>query len=220
MKTKLLSLLVAGLTSGLLATSAQAASLYCADGDQTESISAADMGFNSVAADDCYGVVAGNLNEKEVAPYANDNSLWDGGWGYLVGTASDTSTLIGDISFSLSADINSVTGDWTLTATDSDPDTEPNLPLTLDFAALLKSGTKYAFWFFDDRSVDVNNDGTFTIKFTNNGGQFGELSHMDLLWRTGDEGGSGDQDIPEPGPLSLLGLGLMGLWFARRKTNA
>lgn len=220
MKTKLLSLLVAGLTSGLLATSAQAASLYCAGGEPTESISAADMKFNSVAADDCYGVVAGNLNEEDVATYANDNSLWDGGWGYLVGTASETSTLIGDISFSLSANIDSVTGDWTLTATDSDPNTEPNLPLTLDFAALLKSGTKYAFWFFDDRSVDVNNDGTFTIKFKNNGGQFGELSHMDLLWRTGDEGGSGGQDIPEPGPLSLLGLGLMGLWFARRKTSA
>lgn len=42
----------------------------------------------------------------------------------------------------------------------------------------------------------------------------------DVTWKPDDDGGGGQTDIPEPGPLSLIGLGLMGLWFARRKTNA
>lgn len=39
----------------------------------------------------------------------------------------------------------------------------------------------------------------------------------DVTWKP--DGGTPPQEIPEPGPLSLLGLGLMGLWFARRKSN-
>lgn len=46
----------------------------------------------------------------------------------------------------------------------------------------------------------------------------GAISHVSI-WGL-EDGGSTGQDVPEPGPLSLLGLGLMGLWFARRKTSA
>jgi len=44
----------------------------------------------------------------------------------------------------------------------------------------------------------------------------------DSGWIGDDEvdNGTPPQEVPEPGPLSLVGLGLMGLWFARRKTSA
>lgn len=75
MKTKLISILAAGSLAAFLSTSAQAASLYCSKSEATEGITASNMYFNGVAANDCYGIVGGNLEEKAVAPYANNNSL-------------------------------------------------------------------------------------------------------------------------------------------------
>ncbi|MDX9884116.1 PEP-CTERM sorting domain-containing protein [Thauera sp.] len=46
------------------------------------------------------------------------------------------------------------------------------------------------------------------------------ISHVSVYYRDAGDGGPPPAEVPEPGPLSLLGLGLMGLWFARRKINA
>lgn len=47
-----------------------------------------------------------------------------------------------------------------------------------------------------------------------------KISHMRIYTAAKEDGTTPPTDVPEPGPLSLLGLGLMGLWFARRKTEA
>lgn len=239
MNTKLLSILVAGLGFSLIASTAQAAPTpapapgYCNLGQATENIAPANMTFNRVPANDCYGIVDGNLAENAVAPYANaedpyalNSPLWGGEWAYLLGTGAKTNNPIGDITFSLTAGIGSDEGTWTLTATDSDPNVDPNLPLYLDFAATLKGGNELAFWFFDDREVDLTNAGTFKIVFTNNGDNTPGLSHMDILWRYGEEPENPPppppppQEVPEPGPLALLGLGLTGLWVIRRRKQS
>lgn len=48
---------------------------------------------------------------------------------------------------------------------------------------------------------------------------FAPFSHDAQSGSGGGGGGTPPQEVPEPGPLGLLGLGLMGLWFARRKIN-
>lgn len=48
---------------------------------------------------------------------------------------------------------------------------------------------------------------------------FAPFSHDAQSGSGGGGGGTPPQEVPEPGPLGLLGLGLMGLWFARRKSN-
>lgn len=211
------ALLTVGLST--LSMSAQAAG-YCNLGTATEGISTANMTFNTIAASDCYGVVGGNITSTgSGAPDgpAEINALtWGSGWTYLDATDEAGVTFMG-ISFTVVATAGSV-GSWTLTGIDTNGGAPLNFPTSLDFVVGLKAGSEYALWGFDNAVVDGSDSGTFSIVFTNNGGQNPALSHLIVFGR--EAGGGTVGMVPEADTYAMLlaGLGLVG-FAARRKLS-
>lgn len=208
-----MQLLHIGLAATLmaLAASAQAALPgYCSTGTATEGIATDNMSFNSQMADDCYGVESGNITNGS-ASFLNGLN-WGGGWTYLDATDEDGSTFMG-LNFTVTA-VEDTAGTWVLTGIDTNGTFPLNFPTTLDFAVGLKGGNEFAVWAFDNRLVDGDDAGTFSIVFTNNGGRVPDLSHMIVFAR---EGVSAPVPEPKDWTLMLAGLGLIGLMVGRAK---
>lgn len=212
------ALLVAGVMG--MAPQAHAAG-YCSGGLATEGISAGNVTFNNISANDCYGVVAGNIsgtgNGGNDGPAELNALNWGGGWTYFADSDGGTGAYEG-LAFSVTAPENT-TGIWTLTATDTNGGGVPlDLPASLDFAVALKGGTEYALWGFDNVTVNGANSGVFSIVFTNNGGNTPDLSNLIVFGR--EAGGGTIAAIPEPETYAMLlaGLGLVG-FAARRKLS-
>lgn len=204
----------AALLAGGLGLAAPAwAAGTCSAGMATEGIATDNMTFGGAIANDCYGVVAGNIIKKDGVAFLNGLS-WDSGWSYLDATNAASTPLMG-IAFTVSATPGS-TGSWTLTGVDTNGGAPLNLPASLDFVIGLKAGSEYALWGFDDVMVDGADNGSFSIVFSNKGGNNPDLSHLIVFGR---EGGAGSiAAIPEARTYAMLlaGLGLVG-FAARRK---
>jgi len=225
-KTKINRPVIAAVTlaATLFAGGSQAVPTLCsAPGVHPEGLSVTDVAFRSQDADDCYGVITtsqgGNINGSNV--WATT------GWLELANDTGTSSTVNG-IKFALTADIGqngqATPGDWLLSWS-LVPGGSPGFDLTMDIAANFKASNRSASYLFENEiftATPLNGAGTFKISYVNNGGQFPGLSNMSVWYQnpTHTDPGGPPSQVPEPGMILLMGIGLLGYGFTRiRKTT-
>lgn len=161
-------------------------------------------------AHDCYGVASGNDSAADI------NALnWGTGWALAakddIGSTADTANTVLSVNWSLAA-ATGTSGGWTLTGTSSTPGV---LPGYFDFVGVVKGGTGWAAYLFDNVLFDGSGGGSWSITFLNGGGNIPGLSHFSIYTRAGTappQGGS----VPLPGTL-VLALLAGGLLLSTRR---
>lgn len=175
-------------------------------------------------ADRCHGYFAlDNYSDNSVTTQLNLVDTYND-WVYITRAenSSPSSGTLGNIKFELSNDsIGENAGSWTLTWTDTNGTIPLNLPMLVDLAIALKggsgqSGGGIAYYIFEDFGLIAPSGSSATGTFNlliKQGLSFEALLARDLREKTPPE------EVPEPTILGLIGLGLLGLAYSRRRTR-
>lgn len=164
--------------------------LSCDAGNSVNDIAVGDVTGNAGNPSDCFGTIDGNDPK-------NDGIVIGGvSFNFLTKYAIEDGTEGVDIDLTYDTDF----GTW---AYDSQVTLESPWILVLKQA----SSPGWAAWLFEG-SAAASTSGTYSIAWREND-PF-DLSHMVIYGNRGDL-------VPEPGPLGLLGLGIVGLYVARRR---